>query len=64
VPCTAAKLLSRDEARRIATNIAKLPELFGKAKRHNNLPRTFSIARGCRQGPQLARSVAPLREPS
>jgi hypothetical protein len=35
---SAAKLLTKDEARRIASNIAKLPAPFGASRRAQELP--------------------------
>jgi hypothetical protein len=38
----AARLLTRDEARRMAASIAKLPELLWQAVGHQKLPAAFS----------------------
>jgi hypothetical protein len=42
---SAAKLLSKDEARRIAANLGKLPELLAKEKAPERRPRLFREAR-------------------
>jgi hypothetical protein len=62
---SAAKLLSKDEARKIASNIAKLPGVVGKkpqsAAPHYQFPNLAQVITAQQFQTKTLRSVAPSR---
>jgi hypothetical protein len=58
---SAAKLVSKDEARRITANIAKLPELLRTAKREQAVPAAFKRKAAPLQGPRSFTSFSTLQ---